>query len=246
VLVVALVSTVILGGYCAGSAETDASIPARYDKLLHHYVVAGAVDYAALKPQRSGLDQYLADLARITQEQFNSWPSNAKLAYLINLYNATTLELILDHYPVSSIKDIGSFFSGPWDQPVVNLFGQRITLNKLEHGIIRPQFNEPLVHLALVCAAKGCPPLRSEVYYGATLDLQLEDQARTYLATAYGMRFDLDDKRIYLSKIFKWYKSDFPSVLDFVSAYAPAPIADLDSLTIKYLDYDWSLNEVIK
>jgi hypothetical protein len=156
------------------------------------------------------------------------------------LYNAATLKLIVDHYPVKSIKGIGSLFKGPWDQPVVRLFDQTITLNNLEHDILRKDYNEPRLHMALVCAAKGCPPLRSEAYVGERLDGQLADQARIYLASPAGLQLDRAKGEARLSAIFKWYGKDFPSVSAFVARYSGQ---NVDGLNIRYLDYNWSLNE---
>ena len=123
------------------------------NRLLNTYVQKGRVDYAGLKNNRQDLDRYLAELSRVKETAFKRWTKNERLAFLINLYNADTLQLIIDHYPVKRIKDIGGFIKGPWKQPVVKLFGKTITLNTLEHDIIRKRFNEPRVHAALVCAA---------------------------------------------------------------------------------------------
>lgn len=211
-----------------------------YDKVLKQYVSSGMVEYAKLKNDRSSLDAYLTKLAGIEKKQFDTWSKDARLAYLINLYNAATLQLIIDNYPLKSIKDIGSFFKGPWDQSVVLLFGKKITLNNLEHDIIRKEYKEPRIHMALVCAAKGCPPLRSESYAAEKLNEQLNDQSKTYLTSLKGMRIDKSKGRVYLSAIFKWYGDDFTSVTAFVQKHSGQ---SLDGLSISWLDYDWSLNE---
>lgn len=212
-----------------------------FDTVLKSFVVDGSVDYAGLRKQRGQLDAYLESLARVREKEFDAWPRDTRLAYLINLYNAATLQLIVDHYPVKSIKDIGSFFRGPWDQKVVRLFAKTITLDNLEHDIIRKQYNEPRIHMALVCAAKGCPPLRGEAYTGRKLDSQLDDQSKVYLASAHGMRLERSSGKVYLSSVFKWYGEDFPSVTKFVGKYTNQ---NLDGLTVRWLDYDWSLNEM--
>ncbi len=250
--------------WTAAMADAVAFDPAHpgYDALLKRFVVDGRVDYQGLKDGGAALDRYLDGLAGISEATFNAWPASERLAFLINLYNAATLKLIVDHYPVKSIKDIGSIFKGPWDQPVVRLWGQTITLDTLEHGIVRKQYGEPRIHMALVCAAKSCPTLRGEAYVAAKLDAQLEEQSRRFLASPAGLRIDREKKTVYFSSIFKWYGEDFVAgfspasgflgldktqraVANFCGGYLSA--ADGDYLkaggyAVKYLDYDWALN----
>lgn len=236
---------------------------AAYDAVLKTRVKDGMVDYKALKADPEALDQYMDTLAAVSEAHFKAWTKPQQIAFLANLYNAATLRLILDHYPVKSIKDIGSIFNGPWDQQAVRLFGQTITLNTLEHGILRKQYNEPRIHMALVCAAKGCPPLRSEAYTPERLNEQLDDQARRYLASRAGLQIERANGESHLSSIFKWYGKDFvakytpPAGFDglkgteravayFCSRHVSA--ADRKYLAaggykLDYLDYDWSLNE---
>lgn len=222
-----------------------------YSSLLGAYVENGQVDYAKLKANRKELDAYLSELARIKEATFRAWSKSDRLAFLMNLYNAATLRLVIDYYPVKSIKDIGGIFKGPWKQEVVGLLGKTITLNQLEHEIIRKQYNEPRIHVALVCAAKGCPPLRSEAYVGECLDEQLSDQMRIFLANPAKNRIVSGTRKIYLSKIFKWYGGDFErdgnTLLGALAPYWPDRTAtqyksrrDWD---IAHTDYDWSLNE---
>ena len=161
--------------------------------------------------------------------------------------------MIIDHYPISSIKDIGHFWSGPWDQPVVHLFGETTTLSTVENKMLRADYNEPRVHFAMVCASIGCPPLRSEAYVGSRLDDQLNDQARQFMANQTKNRVDVANRTIYLSPIFKWFAGDFDkksgSVLAFLKPYWPAhERAELkevgqDHFKISYTDYNWSLNK---
>ena len=234
-----------------------------YDKVLKTTVTDGRVNYSGLKSAPKALESYLDSAAGVPEEQFNSWTESQRLAFLINLYNAATLKLIIDHYPVKSIKDIGSFFKGPWDQPAVRLFGKTITLNHLEHGILRKQYSEPRIHMVLVCAAKGCPALRNEAYHSEKLDEQLNDQSRRYLLSPAGLSIDREKKVVYFSSIFKWYGEDFiakyspnagftgldkteRAVANFCSAYltsADSEFLSAGGYSVKYLDYDWSLNE---
>lgn len=219
----------------------------RYGDVLKKYVQNGRVDYAALKADRLTLDVYLNKTAAVSEEEFEKWTLEQRLSFLINLYNAQTLALVIDHYPVASIKKIGTFFKGPWDQPVVRLFGKTLTLGTLEHDILRKQYQEPLIHFALVCAARGCPTLREEPYVPDQLQKQLEDQARIFLSDKNKNSLDAAKGVIYLSPIFKWFEADFVkksgSVLSFIEPYLPKAPSDLASYGIRYTGYDWSLND---
>ena len=233
------VAGLVLLGARAPAQSFDHS-HAVYDGVLKQHVAGGRVDYKALKADSRALNRYLAALAVVPEMAFRSWGEPERLAFLVNLYNAATLRLILDHYPVKSIKDIGGWLKGPWDQPVVRLFGKRITLNNLEHDIVRKEYKEPRIHVALVCAAKGCPLLRSEAYTAARLNEQLDDQGRAYLVSSAGLKLDRANGSAHVSSIFKWYAKDFASVPGFVAKHSGQ---DLAGLRLRYLDYDWSLNE---
>lgn len=213
---------------------------ATYTGVLKKHVRNGQVDYAALKSDSRALDSYLDVLAAVPQSQFKKWDEPTRIAYLVNLYNAATLRLILDYYPLKSIRDIGSVLKGPWKQPVVRLFRRKITLDDMEHGILRKEYNEPRLHMALVCAAKGCPPLRSEAFTPKQLNEQLDDQSRVYLSSPAGMQFDRARKTAHISAIFKWYGGDFPSVRNFVQKHSGQ---NMKGIRIRTLDYDWTLND---
>lgn len=225
----------------ARSAEPDAVLAAALKAHVHE----GRVDYPGLKKNREALDAWLDDAGAVPEKVFDLWPREVRLAFLLNVYNAATLRLIVDHYPVASIRKIGPFWDpkAPWHLPVVRLFGRTMTLDELEQGVIRPQYKEPRVHFALVCAAKGCPPLRSEPYDGARLDSQLDDQARVFLGQKAKNDASAAGRTAYLSPIFKWYMSDFGgstrSVLAFVKRWLPVE-GDWD---VAWTEYDWSLNE---
>jgi len=221
--------------------------------VLQVHVKDARVNYAALKAEPKGLNHYLDQLASVTRVEFDSWSEARRIAFLCNAYNAWTLRLIIAHYPVKSIKDIGSLFSGPWDQAIVRLFGETITLDTLEHKILRKEFDEPRIHFALVCAAKGCPSLRNEAYVAARLDEQLNAQAKRFLAAADKNRVDAGARIVYLSPIFKWYGADFEkksgTVLAALKPYWPEQARDAlekGGFKIRYTDYDWSLNEWTK
>ncbi len=234
----------VLGGgllfQTSGAAQEFDPSHSVFDGVVKAHVANGTVDYRGLHAAPQALDQYLNALAAVPETQFRTWTEPRQIAFLANLYNAATLKLILDHYPLKSIKDIGSIFKGPWDQPVVRLFGKTITLNNLEHDILRKNYHEPRLHMALVCAAKGCPPLRSEAYVGERLDEQLDDQSRNYLTRPAGLVIDREKGAASISSIFKWYGDDFPSVPDFIEKHSGQSLAGLN---IRHLKYDWSLNE---
>lgn len=231
----------------AGTASYDHT-HGSLDTLLKARVNQGLVDYAGLKAERASLDEYLTTAGAVSMADFQHWTRDEQLAFLINVYNAATLQLIIDAYPVDSIKSLGSLVKSPWSREVVQLFGKKISLDTLEHKIIRKNYNEPRIHFALVCAAMGCPPLRSEAYQGTRLAEQLNDQVKTFLGTPSKNRLDAEKKILWLSPIFKWYGDDFntasSSVVTFVAPYLGAAGGDtLKDWAIEYTDYDWSLND---
>jgi hypothetical protein len=217
-----------------------------YTHLLSKYVSGGVVDYQKMQSEKDILDAYLKELSGVSEAEFTKWEKPAQIAYLINLYNASTLQLVLENYPVESIKKIRKFFKGPWDQELITLFGAKVTLNHIEHEMLRKNYNEPRIHFALVCAARSCPPLRSEAYTAVKLEDQLKDQGKLFFAQASKNRLDALNQTLYLSPIFKWFKEDFEketaSLLDFVKPYLKDEAVSA-SWTIKYTHYDWSLNE---
>ncbi len=219
----------------------------RLNLVLTKFVTPDArVRYKALKENRSDLDAYLAEVSSVPLSDFNRWSSEQQLALLINLYNAATLQLIIDNYPVESIKKIGGVFKGPWKQPIVRLFGKILTLDTLEHKVLRTQFSEPRIHFAIVCAAKGCPPLRAEAYTAAELETQFEEQGHRFLADT--AKNHVSTNAIFLSPIFKWFEDDFTMrkkyVTDFVRDYFPEETAAKirSGFPVRFTDYDWSLN----
>jgi hypothetical protein len=232
------------------AAEFDRSF-AKLQRALDKHVRDGRVNYSALKANPAELNAALDEMAAVTKAEFDGWPQSQQIAFLINLHNASTLRLILDHYPLKSIKDTGTILRGPFKQPVVRLFGETTTLDHVEHQMLRRNYREPRIHFALVCAAKSCPPLRSEAYVSERLDAQLDDQGRLFLGDKEKNRYDSKEGALYLSPIFKWFRKDFErksgSVVKFVTPYFPADarskIETAKSLNIRYTDYDWLLND---
>jgi hypothetical protein len=229
-----------------------------YNQLLQDNVKNGMVNYAALVEAHDGslsiLTPYLESLAEVAQDDFETWVVSDQLAFMVNLYNAATLQLIVDHYPVDSIKEIGWWGHNAWKKKIINLFGRHISLDYLEHDIIRAQFQEPEIHFALVCAAKGCPELRSEAYVGPKLVEQFDDQSRIFLADSNKNRFDDKNGKIYLSNIFRWYGEDFAKdnveLLAVLQEHWPEEVQaqlrqhNFKAIDINYTQYDWSLNEM--
>jgi hypothetical protein len=210
------------------------SCPIRADYtevLATHVDNNGMVDYAALSRERKPLDDYVRSLENPATD---GWNEQDWIAFWINAYNARTLQVIIDHYPVEGIRKI----PGAWTKLRAPILGKERTLDEIEHKILRKQYREPRIHMALVCAAKSCPKLRTEPYTGAKLDEQLADQSRDFLSQA--DRFKIDGKYARLSPIFKWFKKDFGSVPGFINRYSGR---DISGMKIKYQHYDWSLNE---
>ncbi len=227
-----------------------------FTELLMVYVSSGVVNYGKMKDDPR-LAAYLVELATVDPDSIQD--TRERLAFWINMYNATTLKLICDHYPVKSISELhtGGLIIGTvikttaWDKRIVKIKGKELTLNDVEHKIIRPQFKDPRAHFALVCASKSCPQLRGEAFEAARLDEQLNDQARKFLSDPFRNEFETGSRTARLSKIFSWYGSDFAGsekeILMRLASYLTGParekiLADPSAWKIEYKDYDWSLN----
>lgn len=217
----------------------------KFDAVIKKRVSEGGwIDYASLKTDTTQLDAYIASLEKAP---FDDLGRNEKLALLIDAYNACTLRLILDHYPVKSIKDIPD--AKRWADKRWKIAGNTWSLNQIEHEQIRPKFREPRVHFALVCAAIGCPPLRAEAYTGAKIEEQLADQARYVHAHDRWFRFDSVTGVLRLTKLYDWYGDDFKQIGGSALAYAAKYSKELQtaldakkSPQLEWLDYDWRLN----
>ena len=215
-----------------------------YADLLQQYVDDGVVDYRGLKKEEARLDRYLEYLAGIQPDKLND---KERFAFFVNAYNAWTLKLILDHYPgIRSIKDAGSLWRSPWKKKIARIDGRRMTLDEIEHDILRAQFDDPRIHFAVNCASKGCPPLWGEPFSGQNLDHHLDQAARAFINDP--ARYRLDGNTLYVSRIFKWFAEDFnDDPIGFFQQYAEDALRmELErrakDLRVKYLDYDWSLN----
>ncbi|MHC4591989.1 MAG: DUF547 domain-containing protein [Planctomycetota bacterium] len=231
----------------------------------------GMVDYKGLKANRGRLDAFVRSLGSVRRDEFEKWSDEQQVAFWINAYNGLTLQVIIDNYPIepsffaslrfpdNSIRQI----PGVWDKIEFRVMGRKMTLEDIEHGTLRKGFNEPRIHMALVCAAMGCPPLLNEPYEADRLDEQFSRRAQRFLRNAKKFRIDRRKNEVYLSPIFDWFGKDFirtygtdrqfkrhgkaeRAVLSYVSQH----LEDRDrryletaAYAIEYLDYDWSLNE---
>ena len=243
---------------------------AQWDRLLKSHVFWGEdgsaswVRYSDFKTDRAALKTYLSELSAVPRSKFDGWTEAQQLAFLINAYNAFTVELILTEYPdLDSIKDLGSFFSSPWKKEFFTLLGEKRHLDWIEHDVIRAPgaYNEPRIHFVVNCASIGCPALRPEALTADRLESQLADSTTRFLRDESRNRYIPDENTLAVSKIFDWYGEDFErgwggynSLEEFFAAHAD-PLADSDAgrqrikagdMEIDFLDYDWSLNDAAR
>lgn len=240
---------------------------AAWDALLKRHVAvarngnSSSVDYAGFRADQGTMQAYLAGLSSVTQAEFGNWTREQRLAFLVNAYNAFTVQLVLTRYPdLKSIKDLGSFLKSPWKKVFIPLLGSERSLDDIEHGLIRAPgaFDEPRIHFAVNCASIGCPMLRNEAYVAERIEAQLEDGARRFLGDRSRNRYDAAAGELEVSRIFDWYKADFEkghrgikSVSQFLGGYADlladGPVARAavrqGRAPIRYLEYDWALND---
>ena len=210
-----------------------------WDKLLQANVSeSGDVNYEGFKSSIAKLDQYLSSLSKASPK--SDWSRNEKLAYWINAYNAFTIKLILNNYPLTSIQEING--GKAWDLKFIEIEGSKYSLNQIENEIIRPQFKEPRIHFAVNCAAKSCPKLNNQAFMPSDLDRQLEKMTVEFVNNS--QKNQLKEQSISISKIFDWYKQDFTAngtLIDFLNKYSEVKIAS--SASVSFKDYNWELNK---
>lgn len=250
------VSLALLGALAAAPLRAQAMFDhSDFDHLLAQHVRNGIVDYEAFRTAPE-FPQYLEKLAAFDPA---SLPRDEQLAFWINGYNAYTIQLILSHEEHKSIRNINKSIGfikgyGPWTEKLAKVGGTNYGLDYIEQKIIRPTYREPRIHFALVCAAMGCPPLRSEAYTGARLDEQLDDQGKVFLRDSpANNRVDVGNQAVYVSQVFKFrdYQKDFggskEAVARFIAKWYP-PGLERELLesgqwrSFEYTDYDWTLN----
>lgn len=244
---VIFLSVIFISMLYANGNESGKNSHASFNEVLKEFVNDGKVNYKDLCKD-SRLETYLNQLSKTDPAKIEN--TEDRLAFWINAYNAFTLKVICDNYPVKSIMDLDS--GKIWDRVFIEINGTPMSLNHIEHEIIRKEFNEPRIHFALVCAAISCPPLRSEAFEGYKLDNQLNDQGDIFLNQKDKNYFDLQEKEAHLSKILEWYGKDFGSdnseILLYLTRFLPEETAtsikeNPNEWEVKYTEYDWSLNE---
>lgn len=238
-----------------------------YGTLLSDHVVGTQVDYARLKRNRAALDAIVATFGQVTSAELSGWSRERQIAYWINAYNVFTLQAIVNHYPIQ-----GSVFSlappnsirqidGVWTHLRWKTARGEMTLDQVEHETLRTQYEEPRIHFAINCASVSCPPLRGEPYRGEMLDRQLTLAARDFLASPHGVK--VEGTTLHVTSLFDWYGDDFipryssltgagrsereRAILGVIATYGPGAasrLAQQGTARIRYLDYDWSLNDI--
>ena len=220
---------------------------ALFDSLLKNNVnKEGFVNYTGFIRDSAAFNKYL-DLLSKNHPNEKTWSRNEQMAYWINAYNAFTIKLICMHYPLKSIKDIKKgipLVSDTWSIDFIKIEGKTYNLNNIEHGILRPKYDDPRIHFAVNCASKSCPKLQDEAFTAEKLDAQLDAAAKEFIND--GIRNKITaSKKGNVSKLFTWFAGDFrktaPSVIAFLNKYSNVKLdanADLD-----YMDYDWALNK---
>ncbi len=238
-------------------------VPADYPALLAKYVVASSdgvnrVAYGKWQASQADRGKLSAVIAAMVAQKPSAMPRNDAFAYWANLYNAVTLKVILDNYPVKSIRDIKSTgtslldfksFIGPWRTKVATVEGNELSLDDIENTVLRPTFKDPRVHYSINCASIGCPNLRQKPWAGQTLDADLDEAARTYINNPRGVSVG-PDGTVTVSSIYSWFEDDFggskSGVFAHLRKYASADLAaKIKDKTAFDHSYDWALNEAI-
>ncbi len=268
-LCVLILTTLVFG---AARAEENLPLFQPLARVLEKFVdQEGFVDYRGIKAESQDLENFIRNLDSFEPQTYETFSTKEKIAFWINVYNALTLKVIIDHYPIQSSrlkslrypKNSIRQIPGVWDKITFSIGKENLSLDFIEHEILRKEFDEPRIHMALVCAALGCPPLLNEPYRGDTIDSLLDQQARIFLSNK--QKFFIDENRhiVFVSSIFKWFGEDFinryspetgferhsqkdQAVLHFISLYVSENQRNFlkqSKYKIKYIKYDWTLNE---
>jgi hypothetical protein len=238
------------GRFAVGSFDQEHTV---WTSILSRFVKDGVVDYAGLKASAAAeLGRYLSSLGSVRRADYQGWTREQKLAFWINAYNAATVQLILDNYPISSIRKIGLLPGAAFRLPVLTVPAYReseLSLTDIENSILRAEFHEPRIHFAIVCASKSCPKLQSEAYRASDLDAQLERVAREFARDPAKNRYDASSRELRLSSIFKWFREDFEtasgSLPTFFVRFAEPAVAKAigdGKVKVGFLEYDWTVN----
>lgn len=236
-----LITLIFLLVTCGVGQAEEGNWTESYNKLLGRYATSSGVKYAAWKSNAADLQALNAVVEGIGQQSVGSLSKNEQLAYYLNAYNAWILHEALEKYPTKSVKDtFFTFFTGER----IKVAGKQTSFKKLEDDVIRAKFGDPLVHFALNCASRSCPPLQTEAFRADALGQQMEKLARGYVNSEHGVIYEAGKKSAQLSKIFDWYKDDFAKMggaMDFINKRRSSPIPK--DAKISYQDYNWGLNE---
>lgn len=238
------------GNWSTSGERTDQVNHDAWDEILTGYARPAAdgvnrIDYNGIKTKGAArLKSYLASLQAI---KISEYPRDEQFAYWVNLYNAATVQVIIDKYPIGSIRDIGLFGQGPWKDKFLTVEGRKLSLDDIEHGILRPVWKDVRIHYAVNCASIGCPNLALKAYRASTLEPMLEEAARAYINHSRG--FARVKGKLVASNIFEWYQSDWGSetaVIAHARKYANPTTAALlkDASAIDAYEYNWSLNDI--
>lgn len=228
------------------AATTPPSHKAWNELLKGNVSTDGTVNYKGFIKEKAKLETYLKSLSENAPDR-KTWSKDEQLAYWINAYNAFTVKLIVDNYPVESIKDLGPALKIPmikdvWHYKFFKIGGQESSLDEIEHSILRKEFEEPRIHFAINCASVSCPPLLNEAFEAKTIDAQLDKVAKGFINDS--SRNKITPDAVQVSSIFSWFKGDFTkngSLIDFLNKYSTVKIKS--GAKVSHLDYDWNLNE---
>lgn len=231
-----------------------------YGRLLSEFVKPRLVDYAGLASSRASLKRVVTSFAFLASDTLQTLSTEARMAFYINAYNAITLLSIVEVYPLESIHEI----EGVWDTRRWNVAGEQLTLDQIEHDILRPQFQDPRVHFALNCASVGCPPLQSIPFQAGALSEQLDNASRSFLNDTTRIRYDVSSGVLHISELFKWFAADFltqekseessesfsaqeSAIVNYIAKSITENSAAQNFRSanrISYSPYDWSLNDI--
>lgn len=206
-----------------------------WNQLLSKYVSStGKVNYSGIKNDIAKLDAYLSILKKNPPQ--DDWSRSEKMAFWINAYNAFTVKLIVDNYPVSSITSLHG--GKPWDVKWIKIGGKTYSLNNIENDILRPKYKDARIHFAVNCAAKSCPPLLNRAWTANNLELNFEQQAKAFVNNS---DFNsISTKKVQVSKIFEWYAADFGNLIEYLNRYSETEIKP--NAKVEFKEYDWALN----
>lgn len=233
-----LILTILLSVSAASAFDHEYT---EYAGLLQKFVSNGRVDYAALAQDRQPLDRFLSECSQVSFEEYKTFSRARQICFMVNLYNASAIALVLGSYPLQSIQDMEGMFTSPWNRRTVSLFEHKVGLGHIQHDIIRPEFKEPRLHFVLSITALGGPDLSNKPYLPDKLEQQLIEAERKFMTERPQENY-FADGTMHLSELFKWYPDDFggqPGILQLVQRYFPNAKPESN---VVFTDFDWSLN----